>query len=516
MHLRHPRPVVMAILAVTVTALSAAQGSAPQTRDRFRSEAAYVEISVVATDKERKPVTSLTRDDILITEEGQPQTIADWTLVALPARPIVRTAGPDGTTTVTNETTAGRRAFMIVIDMLHTSFTQRENVRKAIETFFARGFREGDVASIVLIGRSPRASVFTANPNVLRSVLRTSTMPGEPSSSGDDLGDVELSEAFAASQGVAASRMAEDSLQQLSTASRALAELTGARKTLVLFSEGIGVNLFASSAPQSRDASERVMRAERAFLEAASAADVSVYPIDVRGLAAVDPFSSGEPAAMGEWESLRLLADETGGTAFVGRRNMVPVFEAIDREASHYYTLGYYSTLPSSLTAHRIRVTSRRSGVTVRARAAYAAPARAETSAAATSAPLATARGLLNRALPVENLGLSLRATATIVERLPGGARFRVDVEPTTTRASSAPPPVARALHIGVGVFEPNGHQILERIAELPFQGRKISTTVDVMAPLAQLRIAVVDAKAGTGASVFLDLELPHDRKSKR
>jgi hypothetical protein len=43
-------------------------------------------------------------------------------------------------------------------------------------------------------------------------------------------------------------------------------------------------------------------------------------------------------------ENLRMLAEETGGVAFVGRNDFDAAFDRIVQENSAYYVLGYYST----------------------------------------------------------------------------------------------------------------------------------------------------------------------------
>jgi VWFA-related protein len=71
-------------------------------------------------------------------------------------------------------------------------------------------------------------------------------------------------------------------------------------------------------------------------------------------------------------DSLRVLAEETGGIAIVNSNDFDKGLKRIDNETSDYYVLGYYSSNPDPLRrTRRIDVRTTRPGVTVRAREEY-------------------------------------------------------------------------------------------------------------------------------------------------
>ncbi len=71
-------------------------------------------------------------------------------------------------------------------------------------------------------------------------------------------------------------------------------------------------------------------------------------------------------------DSLRILAEETGGIAVVNQNDFDKALKRIDAETSDYYVLGYYSTNPDPLRRTRkIEVKTRRDGVTVWSRTSY-------------------------------------------------------------------------------------------------------------------------------------------------
>jgi len=81
----------------------------------------------------------------------------------------------------------------------------------------------------------------------------------------------------------------------------------------------------------------------------ANRANVTMYTIDPRGLVGmgdideqVDP-SQWQDYVRKSQDSLRVLAEETGGLAVVNQNDFSRALKRIDAETSDYYMLGYYS-----------------------------------------------------------------------------------------------------------------------------------------------------------------------------
>jgi hypothetical protein len=79
----------------------------------------------------------------------------------------------------------------------------------------------------------------------------------------------------------------------------------------------------------------------------------------------------------------KTLADQTGGRAIVNTNDFRSALTRAAGDASAYYLLGYVSAHPSDGKFHKIHVTVKRRGVTVRARAGYLASRADETTAPA-------------------------------------------------------------------------------------------------------------------------------------
>ena len=114
---------------------------------------------------------------------------------------------------------------------------------------------------------------------------------------------------------------------------------------------------------------------------AANRANASFYTVDPRGLVAGPDIGYDVP--LREWRdhlfqtqnSLRLLAELTGGMAVVNRNDFADAFQEIDAETSDYYVLGFYSSNPDpTVRTRRLRVEVNREGVDLKHRTHYSFP----------------------------------------------------------------------------------------------------------------------------------------------
>jgi hypothetical protein len=132
----------------------------------------------------------------------------------------------------------------------------------------------------------------------------------------------------------------------------------------------------------------------RQTIAATARSNVSIYGIDPRGLTTLNdetigvtalPDQSDPSAGIGvsslrnevqmSQDSLRALADETGGFAAVNTNQFANAFQRIVEDNSSYYVLAYYPpTDKKDGKFHRIDVKVTRPGLTVRARRGYMAP----------------------------------------------------------------------------------------------------------------------------------------------
>jgi VWFA-related protein len=130
---------------------------------------------------------------------------------------------------------------------------------------------------------------------------------------------------------------------------------------------------------QGNQFAEADLVAELAELtRAANRANASIYTIDPRGL--VGGPDLDEQIDMTEWQdyvrtsqdSLRVLAEQTGGIAVVNQNDFDKALKRIDNDTSDYYVLGYYSSNPDPTRRRRkIEIKVKRPGMSVRYRTEY-------------------------------------------------------------------------------------------------------------------------------------------------
>ena len=106
--------------------------------------------------------------------------------------------------------------------------------------------------------------------------------------------------------------------------------------------------------------SEADLAAELSELtRAANRANATIYTIDPRGLVGGPPINQNVDAV--EWQSyvtgaqnsLRVIAESTGGFAVVNRNDLTAALKQIDSATSDYYMVGYYSNNPDPLKKRR-------------------------------------------------------------------------------------------------------------------------------------------------------------------
>jgi VWFA-related protein len=134
---------------------------------------------------------------------------------------------------------------------------------------------------------------------------------------------------------------------------------------------------------QYQKQSETFSDAELAFelgeiTRAANRANTTIYTIDPRGLVAgADIDEQVDPAEWGNYvrksqDSLRVLAEETGGLAVVNMNDFDKALKNIDAASSDYYVLGYYSSNPDATKRRRqVEVKVTRKDVNVFSRKEY-------------------------------------------------------------------------------------------------------------------------------------------------
>jgi VWFA-related protein len=306
-------------------------------------------MSVVVTDASGRPVSGLTQDDFEIIENRRPTPITTFSAIDIPieaARPI----GPESDV-LGNDGPQGR-VYVIALDDMPED--QALRTRHILRQFIERHFGPNDSAAIILTtrGLSGTGQEFTRSRQLLLASLERFT--GGSTNEGGRGGQWNREKNFMGS---------------FLALTRVMATLPVPRKTLVLVS-----NQIPGDADLLRNArTSRIGRmfsdVNPEFLEAVSIAtrnNISVYPIDTRGLNTASPApGSFDTSAMEDQWTLNALANMTGGFALTNSNNFEMAFERLVRESSTFYVLGFNSGEESGRFA-QVEVRVKRPGLQVR------------------------------------------------------------------------------------------------------------------------------------------------------
>jgi VWFA-related protein len=392
--------IVAAVLAVAVSARQSPPQPADQPDVRFKVEINYVEVDAVVTDAQGTFVRDLRPGDFEVLEDGKPQEVTAFSLVDLPIeradRPLFSPPSvvPD---VRSNAREFNGRIYLLLLDDLHTAPLRSQHVKAAAKRFIERYLGANDLAAVVVTsGRTDASQEFTTSKTLLlRAVdkfmgrkLRSATLEkydeyqrrrGTPLAS-DPLRDPADFER---------GHQARSMLGTLKRTAEWMGGIRGRRKAVVLVGEGIDYDIHNVFEGQY---ASTILDDTREAIAAATRANVSLYTVDPRGLSvggddAMDLGAPPEDASLRldttglqdeiriSQDSLRVLADETGGVALVNTNNVDEGFSRIVQDNSSYYLLGFYSNNTRRDGKFRkITVRVSRPGLEVRARKGYVAP----------------------------------------------------------------------------------------------------------------------------------------------
>jgi VWFA-related protein len=337
----------------------------------FRTSTRLVVQAVSVKDKQGRPVEGLTVRDFAVTEEGQPQEIAfveyqriEGDVGSAPpevidlADPVTAaaSAAPPATQVAISTPPPGsikyqnRRLLVFYFDRSSMDLTEQarafDSARKYIDTQMAAA----DVLAIMTFqnGAVRVRQDFTADRQRLREVMQSVQY-------GDDLdldgkADGDSSSAFGQGDDEFNLFNTDRQLSALQTAVTQLRDLPE-QKTLIYFGSGLQLDGTDNAAQF------------RATTNAALKANVTINPVDARGLSAEAPLGNASARSPGgtamfsgsgataliakaqqSQDSMFALAKDTGGRAMFDFNDLSMGIVQAAQAVTHHYLLGYYST----------------------------------------------------------------------------------------------------------------------------------------------------------------------------
>lgn len=532
----------------------------------FRAEVNYVEVDAVVVDAQGSFVRDLRQGDFTIVEDGRPQQVSAFALVDIPVERAERTLFHSGAIepdVENNLRTPDGRLYVLLLDDIHTDPTRSVRVRQAARQFVERSLGANDLAAVIhSSGRTDGAQDFTSSQaRLVQAIdrfmgrkLRSATLnkvdeynnaraTGNPTA----LVDPEQPQRLYHARSV---------LSTIRNLADYLGNIHGRRKAVVLISEGLDFNIWdamgsmgspATTSDANRRSDAVILIAEtQDAIAAATRANVNLYAVDPRGLSTMGDEAiqmAGLPPndqtlniglaslwdeARAAQDSLRVLADETGGFAAVNSNDLSTAFQRIVDENSSYYVLGYYSTNQKrDGRFRRIDVRLARPGLAVKARKGYTAPRggkpasdRKVDSSAGTSSEL---RNALNSPLQATSLRLAVFAAPVKGPASKAAVAIVTQIAGRDFVFTQKDGKYVNALEVSYLAIDKNGKvaagnrdtlnmalkpETYQRVAQ---SGFRIQSRLELAPGKYQLRVAAREGGGKVG-SVFYDLDVPDFR----
>ena len=506
------RTSVVSIAAV----LALATVMSGQQRQTFRTATRLVEVSVVVTTGNGSPVKGLTQADFSLKEDGKVQPISFFearggTPSKGPSDESSFVIPPDSFTNVARSPTG--TSTVLLLDRTNAAFDSQWYAREHIDRYLQTMPPGERVALYVLAGSVQVLHDFTTDAKALREVLDhyQARVTGdyvastEPAPGAGAIGNW-LAHPGDSMSGYFMRKRAVDTFEMLEFLAEHLAGISG-RKNLVWLSE-----VFPIPTDLDRlEVLEKMYRANKAL----SHAQVSVYPVDSRGLIGAYTVSGQKIVwtnlrmVRGNIDTMDIVAEETGGRTYANTNALDrSIARAVD-DSRTSYVLGYY---PPSAAAdgrfRRIDVKVNRQGVRVRHRLGYFSAAPLARTAGGDEA---ATREALESPLQTTAVALAARVTARGDDRI-----VELKIDPSTVSLEQKDGRWHATIDVMIGQVDRHGRGVVDATAPLRLsltdeersraltEGIAVTRTITQKPGVTEFRVVARDTTTGKVGSLVI------------
>jgi VWFA-related protein len=356
---------ILALL--TAVSLLAQAPDAPR-QATFSTTTNVVVVDVHVSDGNGKPITSLTKDDFQLFEDGKQQTLLscdvqhleskalpapDRQLIERNATPATPKTAPDVKPPDTQSKFQDRRLMVMLFDF--SSMPPPDQIRAvdAAVKFLGTQMTASDMVSIMVFGSELKTvQDFTDDRDLLISTIKGFHI-GESSELAS------MADTGADAEDQSGTFVADETEFNIFNTDRKLAALEDAARRLSQFPEKKALVYFSSGVEKTGVDNQSQLRAT---VNTAVRANVAFYPIDARGLIASAPGGDASQAgAVGsnlysgkgqrtlrdsfhnQQETLFTLASDTGGKALLDSNDLTLGIRQVQQDIESYYILTYSS-----------------------------------------------------------------------------------------------------------------------------------------------------------------------------
>ena len=360
-------------------------------RPTFKVQVDLITNDVIVRDSRGQFVPDLKKEEFEVFEDGVKQDITSMMVITGGRVTNLLTAPPppppEGIilppTKVVNDTSG--RIFLFFVDDLHLQFHNTGRIRDLFKKIQKTLLHDGDMFGIVSSGPSSIAVDMTYDRSRLDEAIKKIA--------GNELKPSDIIQGSSGAEGPSEVRYrAHVAFSTVADVLTELEKVHNRRKAVVYVSDGYDFNPFQDArlgtmdpnSPFAQNENARAMRQAQQsnsdgstnqvdpltqqqkqnetfadadlarelgdLTRAANRANTTFYTIDPRGLVGGSDIDENlDPTQWAEYlrksiDSLRVLAEETGGYAVVNQNDFDKALKRIDAETSDYYVLGYTST----------------------------------------------------------------------------------------------------------------------------------------------------------------------------
>ena len=391
------RTALALLLAWASAVNSPAQQQPPapvQAPARLKVTTEIVLVNVVARDKHGNLIRDLKQSDFTLFEDGKKQDLASFDFekvdelvtAGAAAATVTGSAAPGGLLKSKVQKSLDARDRRLMLMFFDFSAMEPDDIDRAVDAgkkYIQSKMQPADMVALMSLSTNLQLDLdFTDDKDKLLAKLSSynnSEGQGfENGSTGSSEGAAETSGSYTPDDTDYNTFSADRKLLALQSVMQAMGKIPQ-KKSLIYFSNGI---------TQSGVDNQSALRAATA---AAVRANVSIYPVDVRGLSAFPPGGQAQAASLhgqsaysgasvlndlngndASQETLYTLAADTGGKAFMDTNDLSGVFNVVQKDTSAYYVLGYTSSNRLKDGRYRrLKVQVNRSDVKLEYRAGY-------------------------------------------------------------------------------------------------------------------------------------------------
>ena len=369
----------------------------PQGTFTMKVDTDIVLVSVTVRDRQGNLVRGLKQSDFTLLEDGKAQhlrsfDVEDAQSYAKNGPEQAEAQGPAAPTavmaakTVAPEALRDRRLIVLFFDLSSMEPEELERAAASAQKYVDTQMSSADLVAVASFDTALQLRQdFTSDKPALKHSLNVMLgIEGQGlanGTTGTDEGQADTGQNFTADDTEYNTFNTDRRLQAIASLSQAMAKINQ-KKAVLYFSSGL-----------EKTGTENQAQLRQA-INTAVKSNVSIYPVDSRGLEAFAPGGSAQTASLrgtaaysgkavldqfdsnfASQETLTTIAADTGGKAFLDTNDFGKAYDKVEADTSTYYVLGYRSTNPAMDGHYRkITVKLNRSDLKLEYRQGYYGP----------------------------------------------------------------------------------------------------------------------------------------------